>query len=58
MRIAGEVVGLGHGDQDRRVRCEAAAQRFAEMAAAAPVDASVHVFRRREAPRRAERAAR
>jgi len=58
MRLAGEVVALGHGDQDRRVRCDAAAQRFAEMAAAAPVDASVHVFRRREAPRRAERAAR
>ncbi|HMO10567.1 MAG TPA: hypothetical protein PKB06_03480 [Actinotalea sp.] len=42
------VVARGSGDHDRRLRCEEAARKFAETAAEATVDATVHVFRRRD----------
>jgi len=58
MRRDGEVIVLGSGDQDRRVRCEDAAERFAAVAAGAAIDSAVHTYRRREAPHRSVQAAR
>ncbi len=47
--LDGEPLVLGAGAQDRRVRCEAACQRFVDSAPDGFVDPVVHTFRRVDA---------
>ncbi|NTW41840.1 MAG: hypothetical protein HGA44_18495 [Cellulomonadaceae bacterium] len=54
LSIDGELAVLGSGDQDRRVRCEHAWQRFVVAAPLAVVDQTVHSFRRRDHGRTAQ----
>jgi hypothetical protein len=49
LALDGEPLVLGAGAQDRRVRCEAAWQRFVDSAPDGFVDPVVHTFRRVDA---------
>ena len=51
LALDGVPIVLGSGDQDRRVRCEDAWQRFVTAAPTALIDPAVHTFRRRDSGR-------
>lgn len=47
LNLGGEVIARGSGDNDRRLRCLRAAEKFVQTVATAEVDPAVHTFRRR-----------